>query len=65
MLGVSRPESPAPVHRNDLYPDAIACVSAAHEAGLTVGVAGNQPAGTEAALRDAGLQADFVASSAE
>lgn len=65
MLGVSRPESTVPVHRNDLYPDAIACVSAAHEAGLTVGVAGNQLAGTEAVLRDAGLQADFIASSAE
>lgn len=48
----------------DLYPDALECVAAARRAGLIVGVAGNQPETVEQMLATAGLEADFVASSA-
>ena len=48
----------------DFYPDAIPCLSACRAAGLIIGVAGNQPAEAEAALIQAGVQADFIASSA-
>jgi FMN phosphatase YigB (HAD superfamily) len=64
-LGVSRPESPVPSDRIYLYPDAISCLSTVRGAGLAVGVAGNQPNGTQALLQAAGVQADFIASSAE
>lgn len=51
-------------HRvEDLYPDALACLADLREAGLVVGVAGNQPAGADEALRSAGVAADFVCSS--
>ncbi len=40
------------------------CVAAVRRAGLIVGVAGNQPATVERVLAAAGLEADFVASSA-
>lgn len=55
------PDGSGPV---DLYPDALECLGAAREAGLVVGIAGNQPAGAETRLRDAGFEADFIASSA-
>jgi HAD superfamily hydrolase (TIGR01662 family) len=48
---------------DDLYPDAVPCLRAMHEAGYRVGVVGNQPARAEAALRDLGLPLDLVASS--
>lgn len=48
----------------DLYPDALPCLRALAADGLRVGIAGNQPAGAEDALRAAGVEADFVASSA-
>jgi HAD superfamily hydrolase (TIGR01549 family) len=47
----------------DLYPDAVECLQAIHRAGYRVGLAGNQPARTEAVLRDLGLPLDLVASS--
>ena len=50
--------------QRDLYPDALPCLSDLRRRGLRVGIAGNQPATTEAALRELGLEADFVASSA-
>ncbi|BBY66739.1 HAD family hydrolase [Mycolicibacterium helvum] len=63
ILGVDRPVVGLdPVH-GDLYPDALECVAAARRVGLTVGVAGNQPATVEQVLVAAGLEADFVASS--
>lgn len=48
----------------DLYPDAIPCLRRCREAGLVVGIAGNQPASAEAMLREADVPADIVASSA-
>ena len=52
------------VRRSDLYPDALPCLLALRKAGLVLGVAGNQPEGCEQALRDAGVEADILASSA-
>ena len=63
-LGVSRPQTQASIETTDLYEDALDCVAAARRAGFSVGIAGNQPAGVEALLRDAGFDADFIASSA-
>lgn len=64
ILGVARPTPWGPLGRGDLYPDALDCVAAARRAGHTVGIAGNQPDGVEEALHTAGLEADFIASSA-
>lgn len=64
LLGVERPAEPPLIERVDLYPDALACLRAARHAGLSIGIAGNQPAGVEAQMREAGFNADFMASSA-
>ncbi len=64
LLGVERPAGSPVTERADLYPDAIACLHAARHAGLLVGIAGNQPIGVDAQLRDAGFEVDFIASSA-
>jgi HAD superfamily hydrolase (TIGR01662 family) len=48
----------------DLYPDAVPCLRALREAGYRIGIAGNQPLGTERALERLGVPADVVASSA-
>ena len=64
VLGVAPPGSPPEIGRDDLYPDVLGCLCAAREAGLVVGVAGNQPRGAEAALVAAGVEVDFVAASA-
>jgi FMN phosphatase YigB (HAD superfamily) len=64
VLGVDRPESRAFIERRDLYPDALECVAAARQRRLTVGIAGNQPEGVEIVLRAAGLEANFIGSSA-
>ncbi len=48
----------------DLYPDAIPTVSALRHLGYEVGIVGNQPARSETALGESGLQPDFVESSA-
>jgi FMN phosphatase YigB (HAD superfamily) len=65
VVGVDRPAAGFDPSLCDLYTDALECVAAVRRAGLTVGVAGNQPATIEQVLSAAGLQADFVASSAE
>jgi FMN phosphatase YigB (HAD superfamily) len=49
---------------HDLYPDAAQCLATLKASGHIVGIAGNQPASAEATLRDAGLAADFIATSA-
>lgn len=54
----------ADVVADDLYPDAVPCLRALHDAGYRVGLAGNQPAATETMLEGLGLPLDFVASSA-
>lgn len=64
VLGVERPAVGVDPVQGDLYPDALECVAAVRRAGLIVGVAGNQPASVEQVLAAAGLEADFVASSA-
>lgn len=48
----------------DFYPDAIPTLEATRAAGLTVAIAGNQPASTAGALADLGVPADVVATSA-
>jgi HAD superfamily hydrolase (TIGR01549 family) len=47
----------------DLYPDAVDCLRAVHDAGYRIGVVGNQPARAEAALSGLGLPLDLLASS--
>jgi FMN phosphatase YigB (HAD superfamily) len=61
----ARPDRPIPmrVELDDLYPDAIAAIDGLRRAGFWVGVAGNQPTATEAALQSIGLDLDLVASS--
>jgi FMN phosphatase YigB (HAD superfamily) len=48
----------------DFYPDALPCLRELKGAGFRVGIAGNTSLATERFLTDAGVQADFVASSA-
>lgn len=64
VLGVDRPERRPSIEERDLYPDALECVAAVRAFGLSVGIAGNQPEGIENLLIAAGLEADFIASSA-
>ncbi|MGV0811021.1 HAD family hydrolase [Mycolicibacterium boenickei] len=64
VIGVDRPVAGVDPGQCDLYPDALDCVAALRRVGLAVGVAGNQPAAIEQVLSAAGLEADFVASSA-
>lgn len=64
LLGVERPAESPVIKRGDFYPDALACLQAARNAGLTLGIAGNQPSDIESQLRTAGVTADFIASSA-
>ncbi|MFJ9454205.1 HAD family hydrolase [Kitasatospora sp. NPDC101447] len=49
----------------DLYPDVRPALSRLREAGLWVGIAGNQNAAVSGLLRDLGLPADGIATSAE
>jgi FMN phosphatase YigB (HAD superfamily) len=48
----------------DLYPDAIPCLTELRERGYKVLIAGNQPVESEAALIRLGVPADVIASSA-
>ncbi|MBK9943114.1 MAG: HAD family hydrolase [Kouleothrix sp.] len=48
----------------DFYPDALACLAALRRRGYRVGLAGNQPAEAEQALRAMNLPVEYVASSA-
>ena len=50
--------------KGDFYPDAIGCLEELRRQGYRIGLAGNQPAGAEAALRAMDLPVDYVASSA-
>jgi len=56
-----RPES---FDEEDLYPDALPCMSQLRAAGLVVGVAGNQTHRAESILRGLGLPADWIGTSA-
>ena len=48
----------------DFYPDALPCLAALKAEGYRIGLAGNQPEEAEAALAEAKVPADFIASSA-
>ena len=48
----------------DFYPDALPCLAALKAAGYRIGLAGNQPEEAEAALAEAKVPTDFIASSA-
>jgi HAD superfamily hydrolase (TIGR01549 family) len=48
----------------DLYPDAAPCLRELRARGYRIGIAGNQPAGADAALKALDLAADFIVSSA-
>ena len=52
------------IELRDFYPDALPCLIALKDSGLFIGIAGNQPEAAEDALRDCGVTADFIASSA-
>jgi FMN phosphatase YigB (HAD superfamily) len=45
---------------DDLYPDARACLSALHDQGLYVGIAGNQPVEVAERMAALGLDADVI-----
>ncbi|MDA8355281.1 MAG: hypothetical protein M0Z95_03045 [Actinomycetota bacterium] len=55
LLGVDRPANDGQIEAVDFYPDALPCLRAVREAGYTVGLAGNQPAGAEAVEDHVGL----------
>lgn len=65
-LGLERPDTwDALVYsRDDLYPDAIGCLSAVRESGLLVGLAGNQTAALEVWARTEELPVDVITGSA-
>ncbi len=63
LLGVERWIDHVPYEPEDLYADAVPCVSGLRERGYTLALVGNQPARTESFLRDCGLDIDLVASS--
>jgi HAD superfamily hydrolase (TIGR01549 family) len=48
----------------DVYPDAIACLTELRRSGFKAGIAGNNTAATERFLSHAGIPSDFIASSA-
>jgi len=48
---------------DDLYPDAVPCLTSLQERGYKVLIAGNQPVEAESALKRLGLPADLIASS--
>ena len=64
LVGISHPATSPLIDGEDLYADAFACLRSAKQAGLLVGIAGNQLACAEAQLRDNGFNVDFIASSA-
>jgi len=55
---------PESFNENDLYADALSCMSQLQVAGLVVGVAGNQTDRAESILRGLGLPADWIGTSA-
>jgi HAD superfamily hydrolase (TIGR01549 family) len=52
------------IEPRDFYPDAIPALRRLKASGYVVGIAGNQPEETEAALERSGIAADHIASSA-
>jgi HAD superfamily hydrolase (TIGR01662 family) len=64
LLGVPPPGPAPPYELEDFYPDAVVGLQAVRHAGYLVGLAGNQPQHTEAALDRLGLPVEMIASSA-
>jgi FMN phosphatase YigB (HAD superfamily) len=65
-LGIERPPTwfaDITYELEDLYPDAIGCLEAVAELGLTVGIVGNQPTAMERWAQAAGLPAVVISSS--
>jgi FMN phosphatase YigB (HAD superfamily) len=58
-----RAGQPYSIQPGDFYPDALPCLRELRARGYRLGLAGNQPASTEAQLRAMGLPVDVVASS--
>ena len=48
---------------DDLYPDALLCLARLRTAGYRLGIAGNQPESTEAAIATMGIDLELIASS--
>lgn len=63
ILGVDPPKRGEQIGP-DLYPDALPCLARLADAGDRIGIAGNQPEVAERELRDAGFEAELIASSA-
>lgn len=64
LLASDKPYADWPdIEPGDFYPDALACLRECRAAGVAVGLAGNQPASAERALRAMDLGVDVVASS--
>lgn len=51
--------------RDDLYADALPCLAALKDRDYTVGIVGNQPVQSQAALVACGFRPDFIGSSAD
>ncbi|WP_291479779.1 HAD family hydrolase [Corynebacterium sp.] len=64
-LGIRDPENRPVLLKEDLYPDVLPCISSARSAGLSIGIAGNQPEGAVEQIAAAGVPADFIASSSQ
>jgi HAD superfamily hydrolase (TIGR01662 family) len=65
-LGVERPDGwwgTLAYQRDDLYPDAIACLERLRSSGFRVGIVGNQTSALERWAREASLPADVISSS--
>jgi HAD superfamily hydrolase (TIGR01549 family) len=63
LLEVDRKVDHVPYELGDLYDDALPSLRALRDEGYRLGVVGNQPSQTEAFLREAGCEVDFVSSS--
>ncbi|MCP9488043.1 MAG: HAD family hydrolase [Gaiellaceae bacterium MAG52_C11] len=63
ILGVPPGSSPDYVS-DDFYPDAFPCLVELRRRGFRLGIAGNQPGAAESFLREAGLDVDWIGSSA-
>ncbi|HET6873662.1 MAG TPA: HAD family hydrolase [Acidimicrobiales bacterium] len=63
LLSTEPPRVECPIEPQDFYPDSLDCLARLSAAGYALGLAGNQPLHTEAALLELGLPVTFVASS--
>lgn len=64
LLGVEWVDAWPPLERGDLYADAKPCLEELRRSGYEIGLAANQPERTARFADEAGLEVDFVATSA-